>query len=195
MISIFVIFCPVFTYTQSGINLDDFGLEDYSRKGDFYFIPETGLWFGNYTNVELAPQFGFQITDRFSIGAGPHYIYYQNRDFYSPVNFSTNIWGIKAFSRLSIIRDASEVLPFYIFDELFAHVEFELMSMENKYFNAPSFPDSGRFWNQYVYLGAGVSQKISQRTSYFFLLLWNLNNTIYSFYRNPSYRVGLIIYF
>jgi hypothetical protein len=169
----------------------DFITED--RVGKFYLIPEAGLWFGNYTNVEIAPQIAYHITDRISLGAGPHYIFYQNNDYYSPINFSSHIFGFKAFSRLSVIRDASEILPIYLFDELFAHVEFETMTMENKYFNAPTFPDEGRFWNDYLYIGAGISQKYSQRSSYFVLLLWNLNDSFNSLYQNPTYRVGISV--
>jgi hypothetical protein len=166
-----------------------------SRRGKFYLVPEMGFWFGTYTNVEAAPQLGFHITDRWSVGTGPHYIFYQNNSFYSARNFSTHIWGIKAFSRLSIIRNAAEILPFYLFDELFAHVEYERMSLENQYFNTPTSPDDGRFWSEYFYVGLGISQRIGAASAYSILLLWNLNDNIYSLYRNPTYRIGLYIYF
>lgn len=179
---------------QSEVDLDLFDRVEENRSGSFYIMPEAGFWFGTYTNIEVAPQLGFHITDRWSLGVGPHYIFYQNNSYYSPVNFSSNIWGVKAFSRLSIIRDAAEILPFYIFDELFAHVEYERMSMENRYFNAPSFPEEGRIGVNYLYVGLGFSQRISARSTYSFLLLWNLNDSFYSIYRNPTYRVGVSIY-
>jgi hypothetical protein len=52
------------------------------------------------------------VTDRISIGAGLHYVYYQNINFLGPEKFSTNIWGIKTFSRLTLIKNAADVLPF-----------------------------------------------------------------------------------
>ena len=180
---------------QEEIKMRELLEEEDSRAGKFYLVPEAGFWFGTYTNVEAAPQLGFHIFDRWSIGTGFHYIFYQNNSFYSPVNFSTHMWGIKAFSRFSIIANAAERMPFYLFDELFAHVEFEWMNLENQYFNAPTFPDAGRFWANYLYVGPGISQRISPRAAYSFLLLWNLNDNLYSFYRNPTYRVGMSIYF
>lgn len=179
---------------QSEVDSRLFGEFDENRTGSFYIVPEAGFWFGTYTNIEVAPQIGFHLSDRWSIGAGPHYIFYQNNSFYSPVNFASSIWGLKAFSRISIIRNAAEFLPFYLFDELFVHLEYERMSMENRYFNAPSFPEEGRIGVNYLYTGIGFSQRISMRSSYSFLLLWNLNDSFYSIYRNPTYRVGFSIY-
>jgi hypothetical protein len=179
---------------QRKISPGDFDFAEPDRQGRFFLIPEASLWFGTYTNISFAPQVGFHPLDRLSIGAGPHYIFYQNNDFYSPVNFSSHIWGVKGFSRLSVIRNAAEMLPFYLFDELFAHVEYELMNLENRYFNAPAFPPEGRFWAEYLYVGFGISQKLQGFSSYSVMLLWNLNNTLISLYRNPTYRVGFMVY-
>jgi hypothetical protein len=181
-------------YAQTEVKMNNFRIDDDGRGGKFYLIPEAGLWFGNYTNIEVAPQLGFHISDRWSIGAGPHYIFYKNNSYYSPINFSSNIWGYKAFTRIAVIRDASSLLPFYLFDELFAHFEYERMSLENQYFNAPSFPEEGRFWIDYFYVGGGLSQRIGANSSYSFMLLWNLNQGIFSLYRNPTYRVSFSIY-
>ncbi len=166
-----------------------------TRKGMFYLVPEIGLWFGTYTNIEVAPQLAYHLTDRWSFGVGPRYTFYQNNNPFSALNFSTHIWGLKAFSRLSVIREAPKILPFYLFDELFLHVEYERMSLENQYFNAPTYPAEGRFWTDYFYIGAGISQRFSGYTSYSILLLWNLNDSMNSFYRNPTYRIGLSVYF
>jgi hypothetical protein len=173
------------------------GMDEFqeNRKGMFYLVPETGLWFGTYTNIEVAPQLGYHITDRISVGTGPHYSFYQNNNPFSTVNFSTHIWGFKSFTRLSIIREAPEILPFYLFDEFFAHIEYERTSLENQYFNAPSYPAEGRFWTDYYYIGAGISQRIRGYSSYSILIVWNLNDSFNSLYRNPNYRIGLTIYF
>jgi hypothetical protein len=180
---------------QADISYQEMGEFEESRTGMFYLVPEIGLWFGSYTNIEAAPQLGYHLTDRLSVGVGPHYSYYQNNNPYSQFNFSTHIWGIKSFSRFSVIRDAPEILPFYLFDELFVHFEYERTSLENQYFNAPNFPADGRFWTDYFYIGAGISQRAQGYTSYTVLLLWNLNDSFNSLYNNPNYRVGLSIYF
>lgn len=180
---------------QREVTPGDLYFTEDDRQGKFYLIPEASLWVGTYTNISFAPQIAFHPLDRLSIGTGPHYIFYQNNDFYSPVNFSSHIWGIKGFTRFSVIRNAAEMLPFYLFDELFAHVEYELMNLENRYFNAPTFPPEGRFWVESMYVGFGISQNLRGFSSYSIMLLWNLNNELFSLYRNPTYRVGLNIYF
>lgn len=182
-------------YGQADISYKEMGEFKESRTGMFYLVPEIGLWFGSYTNIEVAPQLAYHLTDRLSVGVGPHYSYFQNNNPYSPAQFSTHIWGIKSFSRFSVIRDAPEILPFYLFDELFAHFEYELTSLENQYFNAPTYPAEGRFWADHFYVGAGISQRTRGYTSYTILLLWNLNDSFNSLYSNPNYRIGLSIYF
>ncbi|MCF8225885.1 MAG: hypothetical protein K9J30_08395 [Bacteroidales bacterium] len=164
------------------------------RNGRFFIVPETGFWFGSYTNIEIAPQIGYYIFDRWSLGLGPHYVFYKNNGYLSPDIYTTHIWGIKTFTRFSLIRDASEILPVYLFDELFAHIEYEKMNIETKYFNIPgTLPE--RLWVDYFYIGAGFNQQITAGASYFLMILWNLNNSIYSLYRNPTYRVGVNISF
>lgn len=195
----FLVYVALFScsslHGQADISYQEIGEFRERRTGMFYLVPEIGLWFGSYTNIEAAPQLGYHLTDRLSVGVGPHYSYYQNNNQYSQFNFSTHIWGIKSFSRFSLIRDAPKILPFYLFDELFAHFEYERTSLENQYFNAPAYPAEGRFWADYFYIGAGISQRTRGYTSYTILLLWNLNDSFNSLYSNPNYRVGLSIYF
>lgn len=190
-----IVMLPFTLSAQQELVHDEPYFADADRQGKFYLIPEASLWIGSYTNIAFAPQLGYHLLDRLSIGAGPHYIFYRNNDFYSPVNFSSHIWGVKAFSRLSVIRNAAELLPFYLFDELFAHFEYEQLNLENRYFNAPSFPDEGRFWVEALYVGAGITQRLGKFSSYSIMVLWNLNDQLLSLSSNPTYRVGLNIYF
>jgi hypothetical protein len=160
-----------------------------------YLVPETRIWFGTYTNIEFAPQLAYHITDRWSVGIGPHYLFHQYNSNFTTNNYSTHIWGVRSFSRLSLIRHAADYLPIYLFDELFAHFEYERMNLENQYFNSPSFPSAGRFWGDYLFIGAGINQRLQGNTSFTVLLLWNLNESLNSLYTNPIYRVGISIYF
>ncbi len=165
------------------------------RRGKFYLVPELGLWLGNYTHVEVAPVLGYHLTDRLSVGAGGHYMYYRNRDYFSSAVSYTHIYGIRTFSRVSVIRDAADFLPFYLFDELFLHGEYERMNLDNNYFNFPNLPFDKRFWTDYLYVGFGITQRVGQFSSYSILLLWNLYDSFYSLYSNPTYRIGLNLYF
>jgi hypothetical protein len=168
--------------------------EDESRRGRFYIVPETSFWFGTYTTLDLSPQVGYHVTDRWSVGTGMHYIYYRNIDYFSSYKWSTHMVGIKAFTRLDLLRNAQEYLPFYLFNDLFLHAEYEALSLERRYFDAPLFPDEGRFWMDNFFVGFGIMQRMGEFNGYSIMLLWNLNNTFYSPYSNPSYRVGLTLY-
>ena len=193
-LGLLILIVSVGMYGQDDSPNIDFNLEPESLRGNFYLIPETGFWFGTYTNIEVAPQIAYHLLHRWSIGAGPHYLFYAVNEYYAPVSFSSHIFGIKAFSRFTIVENAGEILPFYIFDDIFLHVEYEVMSLENRYFNRPTYPQDGRFLDDYFYVGAGVAQKIGPRSSYFFVLLWNLNQSWTSLYNNPTYRVGVSLY-
>jgi len=186
---------PGLLHAQDELYLKEGTLQETDRKGKLYLVPEVSLWLGTYTNIEAAPQLGYHLTDRISVGAGVHYMYYRTRDYIRPVASSTQIWGIKGFSRISVIRNASNLLPFYLFDELFLHTEYERMYLDNSYFNIPNQPAGERFPMDYLYAGLGFSQLIGPYSSYTILLLWNLNDTFYSLYSNPTYRIGLNIYF
>ena len=194
---IFILVIPAFLVSSlAGQNTGRFAVnDDQGRMGKIYFIPEVSLWFGTITNIQAAPQLAYHITDRLSVGIGPHYIFYQTRSYTGIVGPKTHVWGIKGFSRVSVIRDASEFLPFYLFDELFFHVEYERLSLDNTYFQHPSYPDDSRFWSDYIFVGPGISQRIGMYSSYSILLLWNLNHDYFSLYSNPTYRIGLNIYF
>ena len=166
-----------------------------SRRGKWYLIPEIELWFGNYSIIEVTPQIAYHITDRWSIGTGINYNFYREVPTYYTDGYSTHLYGARAFTRLAVITNAEEWLPFYLFSDLFIHMEYQMMNMERKYFYAPSYTDEGRFWTEQVYVGAGFAQKIGKFSSYSFTLLWDLNRNIYSPYGNPVYRIGFNIYF
>lgn len=130
-----------------------------------------GLQFGTQTIVELAPQLGYKFTDNFAAGIGIKYLYYKiNNSYY---NYSTNIYGGSVFAR------------HIIFDELFVHAEVEMLNLE--------VPDLYRFVRRdvtSVFLGGGYRQMIGENSSVNFLVLYNVNETLYSPYRNPIIRVG-----
>lgn len=166
------------------------------RKGRFYLVPELWLSFGTLTYVEVAPLLGYHITDRLSVGVGPHYIYQaQKATPYFPYAFRTHLYGLKGFARFSLIRNAEQFLPFRLFNELFAHVEYEGLSLEKAYFYAPGYPEEGRFIYQGLLVGGGFSQRIGLYNSISFMVLWNLNESSRSPYSNPVFRIGANLYF
>ena len=166
------------------------------RRGKFYLIPELWLSFGTLTYVEVAPLVGYHLTDRLSVGLGPHYIYQaQKATPYFPYSYKTHIYGLKGFARFALIAHAEEFLPFRLFNELFAHVEYEGLSLEKAHFYAPTYPEEGRFIYQGLLVGGGFTQRVGIYNSISFMVLWNLNESSRSPYNNPIFRIGINLYF
>lgn len=166
------------------------------RTGKFFLVPELWLTFGTSTYIDIAPMLGYHINDRFSVGLGPHYIYQsQKATPYYPVSYHTHIFGLKGFARFALITNAEQFLPISLFHDLFAHVEYEGMSLEKAYFYAPAYPDDGRFIYQGLLVGGGISQRVGIFNTISIMALWNLNESSRSPYSNPLFRIGFNTYF
>ncbi len=167
-----------------------------NRKGKLFLVPELWLTFGTRTYIEVSPLLGYHITDRLSVGLGPHYIYQsQKATPIYPLSFQTHVYGLKGFARFALITNAEQFLPIKLFNELFAQMEYEGLSLEKAYYYAPSYPDNGRFIYQGFLVGAGISQRVGIFNSISFMVLWNLNESSRSPFSNPVFRVGFNIYF
>jgi hypothetical protein len=166
------------------------------RKGKFYLVPELWLSFGTVTYVEVSPLVGYHVTDRFSVGLGPHYIFQSQRatPLY-PYEYRTHSYGLRGFARFALITNAEEYLPIRLFSELFAHAEYEGISLEKQYFYAPSYPEDGRFIYQGFLVGGGISQRVGVFNSISIMVLWDLNESSRSPFSNPVFRIGFNTYF
>ena len=122
-----------------------------------------GLSFGTLTAIEVAPNFGYYLTDNILVGIGGRYAYYKDND----INQSTSIYGGRVYGEYLF-----EKLPFLV------HVETELINLE---------------WTQdvrknivNVYVGGGIKQAIGGRSYLYILGLWNLNETKESYILQPN---------
>jgi len=173
-----------------------FGQDMPDRKGKFFLVPELWLSFGTTTYIEISPLIGYHINDRLAVGLGPHYIFQSQREtVYFPFSYKTHVYGFKGFARFAIITRAEEYLPINIFSDLFAHVEFDGLSLEKAYYYAPSFPDDGRFIYQGLLVGGGISQRVGIFNSVSVMVLWDLNESSRSPFTNPVFRIGFNTYF
>ena len=164
--------------------------DPFDRKGKFFLIPELWMSFGSRSYVELAPMLGYHVNHRFSLGMGPHYIYQSQRSTpYLPYAYHTHSYGMKAFLRYALITRAEDFLPIKLFSELFAHAEYEGLSFERAFYMAPNLEKERRLY-QGLLLGGGLSQNLGPYNSIYFMVLWDLNESIYSPYTNPVFRIG-----
>jgi len=169
--------------------------EPPSRKGKFFLIPEVWMSFGTSTYIEVAPMLGYQVLERLSVGLGPHYIYQSVKASpYNPYSYQTHSYGLKGFARFSLITNAEEFLPIKLFSELFVQTEYEGLSMDRAIYVSPS-ADGERIIYKGFLVGGGISQRVGMFNTISFTVLWNINESIYSPYSNPIFRISFNAYF
>jgi hypothetical protein len=165
-----------------------------SRRGKIFLIPELWLSFGTRTYIEVAPMVGYYINNRLSVGLGPHFIYEAQRAYPPYPAYSTWAYGLKGFVRFSVITNAEEFLPIKLFSDLFVHVEYEGLSLEKSLY-IPPYTDNGRFVYQGFLVGGGFAQRVGMYNSVSFMVLWDVNESTYSPYGNPIFRIGFNVFF
>jgi len=144
-----------------------------------------GLQFGNFTTVDVSPILGYFFTDRIALGVGVIYQYHSYKDRVFPaLSYKTNIYGAKVFAR------------YYIIESIFAHAEYEGLSLETDFFDPSNLRhQTERFLVHNVLLGVGYRQAIGAFSGINLMLLYNINETVDTPYRNPILRMGVDIGF
>ncbi len=132
-----------------------------------------GLSFGDFTMIEVAPNFGYYLIDQILAGVGLNYTYYNDK----LANFNTSIYGGRVYGEYLIPN-----MP------LLAHVETELINLEWTAETRKNIIN--------VYVGGGLKQGLGGNSYVYILGLWNLNETTESQLirqPNPVIRIGFAI--
>ena len=140
-----------------------------------------GLQIGEVTLIDISPHIGYFFTERIALGIGASYQYYAiNSKYYK---YSTDIYGGRVFSR------------YYILEELFAHGEYEYLNYEAALIDPYGYFTGGtdRVGVDNVLLGGGYRQNIGGNSWINLMVLWNVNETVYTLYSNPIIRMGIDI--
>jgi hypothetical protein len=149
-----------------------------------------GLQFGTLTLIDVAPMVGYKLTPSIETGVGLTYKYYRYRDFY--YNQYTN----QRFDLESHIFGASIYSRFHILNPLFAHVEFErlMYNHDEIYFQGTQMlREPKQTYINGLLVGAGLKQRISDRSYFYILALWDLVQDEMSPYSNPLIRMGVML--
>jgi hypothetical protein len=155
-----------------------------------FFGGNIGLQFGTITNIEVSPLAGIYLTPRLAMGPGIKYEYYKS-NYPGFVPFETHIYGGAVFARYMVIRDLSEAIGLGLNMGIFGHTEYEMLSLERKYFEVGApLQAEGRFNLHSILIGGGIYQSIGRRAGFLIMILWNLNETASSPYSNPILRIG-----
>jgi hypothetical protein len=132
---------------------------------------------GSFFTVQ--PMAFYRFSDVTLAGAGATY-YYWSRDFQTTqgkVSFSDNAYGLNLFARQ------------LLFDPAFVHAEYMPLNFSVYDVNTR---DSRREWVSAFYLGGGVNQSISDRSSIYIMILYDvLHDPNKSFRASPlDFRTG-----
>jgi len=136
-----------------------------------------GLQIGTITLINVTPFIAYKITEKFISGLGFTYEYYSDKRFIP--NYKTNIYGGSVFAR------------YYVFKDIFAHGEYEILSYKPSIYSI--YQNDDRISVESYLLGAGYRQWIGENSSVNFLILWNFNESVYSLYQNPVIRISFSI--
>jgi hypothetical protein len=144
-----------------------------------------GLQFGTITDVQISPVIGLWVLPRTAIAIGPDYRFYKYYDE------QTNIYGGKGYMEFILLKNINSVIPIGSNTNIVFHLEDELLSLQASFWKNPPYT-SERFYVNTVLAGGGLSQQIGRRSSINLVVLWPLNESIYSVYSTPEIRISFI---
>ncbi len=159
----------------------------------FFWGGNLGLMFGTYTIIDISPEVGYKVTERFHVGTGLTYTYYKYKiegtyngpNTTSGYSFSTSIYGGRLFTR------------FYALPNLFLQAEDEIINLDlpvapDLY---PKDPSLKRLWLNSVLVGGGYGYAFNaDGPALSIALLFRINHDKYDDfypYQNPIVRIGL----
>jgi hypothetical protein len=154
-------------------------------KERIFYGGNFGLQFGTITDIQVSPVIGLWLLPRINVAAGPNYRYYKDRFD------NTNIYGGKAYVEFVAVKDLNSVIPVGVNTGIFFHLEDEFLSLESSFWKNPPYL-SERFSINTVLAGGGISQQMGRRSSMNIMVLWALNETDYSIYSNPEFRISFM---
>lgn len=164
---------------------DDQTAPEYRFSDRLFFGGGLGLQFGTLTLIDISPVVGYRVTEKFETGIGLTYKYYKYKDYYYVGgDLKTNIFGGSLFAR------------YHIFENIFAHVEYESLRYhydDNHGSGSILSSDQSTAVYNSIFVGGGYRQRISQGSYFFMMALWNLNDSAFSPYSNPVLRMGVIL--
>ena len=146
----------------------------HTGSSRWYFGGNFGLSFGTVSSVYIAPKAAYAITEKLYGGLGVSYQYFSDRRYIPKIEAST--YGLNIFAR------------YFIFTDLFAHIEYEKLFYKSSYYNPGNSPylSSDGF-----YAGGGYRQWIGSNSYMTIAILFDLQNNQYEFGINPFIRVGM----
>lgn len=146
-----------------------------ASESKIFFGGGIGASFGSVTAVSVSPFIGYKLFEKTNIGTGIKYQYYKNELY----DVSTSLYGGSVF------------VEQFLTNSIFLHGEYELLSLETKYFDELElYQDQERFLHHGILVGAGYRHQMSNAGYLFILGMVNLNQTANSPYSMPIIKIG-----
>ncbi|MDR1666487.1 MAG: hypothetical protein LBS03_02155 [Bacteroidales bacterium] len=165
-----------------------------SFRDRLFFGGSFGLMVGDYTDIKASPHVGYYLTNRWAVGVGFTYEYYNNKYHFIDMasnrteRFETHVFGGRLFTNYVIVNNVNEWIPLGLDFRIFAHVEYEMLSYEKRFFDY--FGNGRKLLNNFL-VGGGLRFPTGRRSSMNLSLLWNLNSELYDIYGSgPIIRIG-----
>jgi hypothetical protein len=163
-----------------------------------------GFQFGTITGITVSPEVAIRTVDQLYVGFRFIYQYYYYRDcLYDRstgqwIDYSSNLFGGGVFLRYYLSSLFDNMLG-----NFFAHTEYEYQYYTQPFVEDPNGmiedPYSGMTFSRgkqgieinSIFIGGGYRQKAGGRVFIDLLILFNLNDSYYSPYTNPVFRIGI----
>lgn len=160
--------------SDSTATIEEEEKEPFDFFDHFFTGGNIGLSIGSTSYIEVAPFFGYRVTEDLGVGIGGTYIYLSN-SFY---NYKSSVYGGRIFARQMV------------FENFFAYGE-----LERLYFRAP-YLTSGDYLAESAFIGAGYRQEIGGRFYSSISVLYNVLHNEKSPYPIPIvFRGGFSVGF
>jgi hypothetical protein len=174
---LFLILIGTFLNGQSNHTQEELKSMTFGQR--LYYGGTVGATFGTVTSIQLMPVVGYRIMPRWSAGIGLTYQYF--KDSRPLPAYETNIYGGNIHSRV------------FIWENLFAHTEFEVLNFDVPAFDLTSYRlvrKSVPAW----FVGAGYFLPIGQRSGMSITILYDLIQDPNSPYpANYTMRIGFVL--
>ncbi|MBN2747278.1 MAG: hypothetical protein JXR34_11180 [Bacteroidales bacterium] len=168
---IFFIFTSISLQVEAQIF--SLGKSDSSDKR-FYLGGNLGLSFGTITNIYIAPELAYALTENLHAGIGVSYQFTRDIRYNPFIDYS--VYGGKLFGR------------YFFLDDFFVQAEYERLVYDANYSNT-----NNKMQYDGIYGGVGYRQWMGESSFYYIALLFDLNDDQFIFGINPFFRAGFAI--
>ena len=121
-------------------------------------------WIGNPTFIMVTPTMGYTLFKNFNIGVGGIYNYTSYNSYYG--NYSQSIYGAHSYAR------------YVIGDSYFVQVQYDKLHQPNLLSAEPN----DKVWVDYLLIGGGFRQDISDKVALSTSIMYNVNKVALSIY-------------